>query len=550
MDLTLPLIGVLGLIGHNVNKQLNSRDYTERRTKIPDSEKSNTNSIYSSKEYNRFYEQEKQAYEKIRENNDTVTFNSKSDALMSSKSTLEPKRISEPDENAYRGQDIFPSGDKIFNGPMFTSDKYFIQQDSSTSFTPSVEGFSDISPLSGQKTNFSHQNMVPFFGGRLKNANTSNTLGRYTGTDNLTPKKEVESVQNGPVNDVFGNVLLTDSITQDRFVSSNYQTSLLPFDQVRVQPIPGEYNRGGAKTVDELRSSINPKLSLEGRMNTGKTIDKRANMGELPETRFETAYELGTSRQFTTKGQENGSYFDSTQHFRESKKNITSEISFNTSAGVNYIGGSRLRANKKDDGVNTLVQEDKRGNWVGDWVRSRKTVSINCDDIPTTENLKLRSQQRETGNRKYLGNATSRIPANRQRTDENLKTTNKELSLYSYKGISNGNNIKKPDDRTAWYKNETKTKGTMEFTPGGKKANSPGVGKSAFNFETKNRANPSNYIGSSSVLVQSPTSSSNMGNVSKSKFSGYSRDFSERLNQTFQKQSLDRPLTKLSNKTT
>jgi hypothetical protein len=550
MDLTLPLMGVLGLIGYNVNKQINTRDYTEKRTKISEAEKPNTNSIYSSKDFNRFYEEEKRTYEKIRENNSIVTFNSKSDALASSKlKKIDIKQISEPNLNDYKGQNVFPGGDKIFNGPMFSAEKYFIQPESSTEFSP-VENFENIS-MSGEKSDFSHQNMVPFFGGRLKNANTVNTLGRYTGTDNNTPKKEVESTQNGPVNNVFGNVLFTDVIQQDRFVSSNYHTSLTPFEQVRVQPIPSEYNRGQAKTLEELRT-VNPKTVLEGRSNKGKNIDKRAILGEVPSTRFETTYELGNSRQFTTTGEENGTYYQDTfRNVKESKKNITSETSFNKNAGVDYRRGNSLRATKTEDGINTVVQDDKRGLWTGDWIRSRKTVSSSTSkDIPTTGNLNLRTQQRESGNRQNIGNASTKVPVQGVRNTEGLKTTNKELSLYSYKGGSNGNNIKKPDDRSAWYKNETKTKKSMEYTPGGKKANSPGVGRKDVHFETKDRASPTNYIGSSSVFIEPGTNSLNLGNITKTKFTGGENDYSERLTQKFQNKSLDRPLSKLSNKRT
>ena len=45
MDLSLPLIGILGVIGFNLNKQINSREYTDKRVKIPLSELSSGKSI-------------------------------------------------------------------------------------------------------------------------------------------------------------------------------------------------------------------------------------------------------------------------------------------------------------------------------------------------------------------------------------------------------------------------------------------------------------------------------------------------------------------------
>jgi hypothetical protein len=467
--------------------------------------------------------------------------------LASSKiKTAKIQEIQEAPLNEYKGQPILPNLNKIFNGPMFNLEKYFVGQENTTEFN-TKEQFDNVSKLSGKKLETGHQNMQPFFGGKIKNADTSTVLNRYNGNGYYEkPKQEVEAIRNGPVNNVHGNVLFTDSIQQDRFIASTYQTALLPFDQVRVQPIPAQDNRGRQIGIDELRGDVNPKIVLEGRFTPGKTIDKRAQIGEVPDAKISTTYELGPSKQFRTTGEDEGTYYQDTNHFRTSKKDIISESQFNQNGAVNYREGSILRAGRNDDGHNTVVQNDKRGNWKGDWVRSRKTVSINSNDIPTAENLNLRGQQREEGNRQNMGNLTNKLAGVRGRFDENLKTTNKELSLYTYKGGSNGNSIKKPNDRQAWYKNETKTKNTKEFIPGGKKANAPGVGVADFNFETKDRVNPGSYLGPSSVFVQPSTNVVNFGNVTQNKFGGED-DFNKRLTTKKQDRSYDRPYGKFSN---
>lgn len=547
MDLSLPLIGILGVIGYNLNKPQNSRDYTDTRVKIPVSELSNGKTIYEAREFARIQKQEKQIHEKMRRNNALVSFNNKSDALASSKlRTAKIQQITEAPLNEYKGQQILPNLNKIFNGPMFNLEKYFVGQENTTDFN-SKEQFQDISKLTGEKLESKHQNMQPFFGGKIKNADTSAVLNRYNGGGYYEkPKQEVEAVRNGPVNNVHGNVLFTDSIQQDRYVASTYQTALLPFEQVRVQPIPAEHNRGRQIGIDELRGDVNPKVVLEGRFTPGKTIDKRAQIGEVPDARISTTYELGPSKQFKTTGEDAGTYYQDTNHFRSNRKDITAEAQFNQNGAVNYREGAILRAGKNDDGRNTVVQDDKRGNWKGDWVRSRKAVSIDSNDIPTAENLNLRGQQREEGNRENMGNLTNKLAGVRGRFDESLKTTNKELSLYTYKGGSNGNGIKKASDRQAWYKNETKTKNTQEFIPGGKKANTPGVGVADFNFETKDRVNPGSYLGASSVYVQPSTNSVNFGDVTKNKFGGED-DFTKRLTAKTQDRSYDRPYGKFSN---
>ncbi len=534
------------MIGYNLNKPQNSRNYTDTRIKIPVSELGNGKTIYEAREFARIPKQEKIVYEKARRNNALVSFNSKSDALSSSKiRTANIQKITEDPLNQYKGEPIVKNLNKIFNGPMFNVDKYFIPADGVSKFD-SKESFEDVG-LSGQKMEKTHQNMQPFFGGKIKKADTSSVLNRHNGNGYYEkPKMEVEASMNGPVNNVNGNVAFTDVIQQDRFVASTYQTALLPFEQIRVQPIPAEYNRGRQQNIDELRGDVNPRVVLEGRLAPGKTIARRSQIGDVPDARIETTYELGEARQFKTTGLDAGTYYQDTNQFRSTRKGITAESELNQNAGVNYLAGSALRAGREDNGRDTIVQKDKRGNWTGDWIRSRKSVTGNSDNIPTAENLYLRGQQREQGNRQNMGNLSNKLGGSRLAVGDNLKTTNKELSLYTYKGGSNGNSIKKPNDRTAWYNNQTKTKISSEYTPGGKKANAPGVGVQDYNFQIKNRANPENYVGGSSSFVKPSPTTANFGTVSKNKMDK-EEDFSSRITEKTQARSLDRMYGKFSN---
>lgn len=535
MDLTLPLVGILGVIGYNLNKPSNSREYIDKRVKLPLSELSNGKSIYESRKFARIQQAEREIHEKIRKNNDLVSFNNASDAKASS-ALSNPKKVkfTEPNVNDYKTPSPISAANKIFDGPMFSAEKYFIPESFTKDFDPK-ETFGNVSSLTGTTTDFAHKNMVPFFGGKVKNGNSNNTLGRYTGRDNNISKVEVPAIQNGPVNNVHGNILFTDTIQQDRFIASNNHATLLPFEQVRVQPIPGHDNRGSHKTIEELRT-VNPRLPYEGRLTPGNTIAKRAIIGEVPDVRVTTDYTLGPSKHFRTKGLDEGTYYDNTDHHRDTKKNITAESQFNQNSGVNYGRGNILRASKTDDGSNTIVQEDKRGNFPGNWVRSRKAVA-EVDNIPTAGNYRLREQERETGNRAGSGNVISKMRGNVNRYDEALKTTNKELTLYSYKGSMNGSSIKKEYNREAWYANETKTKGSREHTPSGKKMGAPGVGIDDYHFDTKERLIPEGHIGGRAVYVQEPTR--DIGEVSKSKLIGVEKDYSHRLEQRFQPRSHD-----------
>jgi hypothetical protein len=538
MDLSLALVGVLGMIGINLNKQVNSRDYTEKRTKIPDSEMANGKNVYESRDFSRSSNGELRRAQKIRENNEKIVLNSKSDGMsVTKKVTFKEKNL-----NDYSPQESITPDNKIFKGPMFNMDKYYIPADDVKEFV-GVESFNDVSELTGQKTDFSHQNMVPFFGGKVKSGNNANTLGRYTGRDNNVSKIEVEAPFNTRVDNVNGNILFTDVISQDRFIQSTNNTAVLPFEQVRVKPIPQEDNRGRQRTIEELRTLTKPKTVLEGRFTSGNAIGRRGLIGEVPESRFDISYDTQNNRNFTTRGEEAGTYYQDTNFFRTSKKNITAETAFNQTYGNSKVMGSVLRATKTDDGLNTVVQEDKRGNFVGDWIRSRKNVT-SLNSAPSRDNLMLRTQERQTGNRAGSGNVLSKNRGQLKRIEDQLKTTNKELSLYSYKGTGSSS-IKLPENREAFYQNETKTKETRSHIPSGSKLGAPGVGLEAYNFDSKTRIGFENYMGSQAVYVQQPTNS--IGESTQSKLISNEIDHSSRYQDNIQKRSYDRPQGQITN---
>ena len=134
--------------------------------------------------------------------------------------------------------------------------------------------------------NNGHNNMVPFFGGSIKQ-NTrmdqhQTTLDLFTGSEFMKPpKKEVETMF-VPEKDV-GNVNgLKESYNNDRerYIQSNYQNGIKPFQPIRVGR---GINQGATsapsggfhdtyipleKTVDELR--VNKKVTYECLINPDK----------------------------------------------------------------------------------------------------------------------------------------------------------------------------------------------------------------------------------------------------------------------------------------
>lgn len=151
---------------------------------------------------------------------------------------------------------------------------------------------------------FTHNNMTPFFGSRMKQnvdpmANHS-TLETFTGNysqDTYIRKKEQKPLfdPSHNVQNIYGNTENTE-LLKDRIYQSRVRNNERPFQQVRVgpglnagygsEPIGGfqqidSRDYAMPKNVDELRQGANPKLTFEGRILPAKGSTQRGILGEV-----------------------------------------------------------------------------------------------------------------------------------------------------------------------------------------------------------------------------------------------------------------------------
>jgi hypothetical protein len=193
--------------------------------------------------------------------------------------------------------------------------------------------------LTGDKVDtsyFQHNNMVPFFGGHLRNklvdANTNeSTLDNYTGSGSQHFSKKEQSPLFSP-NEGYqwahGMPNQTDFI-RTRMNPSTKMTNVKPFEEQKVGPGlglgftnegSGGFNSGMLsreswlpKTADQLRTDNNPKSSghlLYGREGPAsyyiQNVQNSNNIGRVEKNRPETTFEMGQDRLFTTTGAEKG----------------------------------------------------------------------------------------------------------------------------------------------------------------------------------------------------------------------------------------------------
>jgi hypothetical protein len=155
---------------------------------------------------------------------------------------------------------------------------------------------------------FAHNNMVPFFGGRMtQNMSESlnqSTIANFTGVNPLQAQKTEVRNNVAPVRDPER--VLVQDVYRDRIVDPRTRNNVFPVPQVRVGP---GLNKGFAaepsggfqdfeiqnvampKTVDELRVLTNPKMTFEGRTVDGQRGSVPAEIGKVDKNRPDTWFE-------------------------------------------------------------------------------------------------------------------------------------------------------------------------------------------------------------------------------------------------------------------
>lgn len=238
-----------------------------------------------------------------------------------------------------------------------------------------VDGEELVSVLSGQRmksSDFVHNNMQPYFGGRVKqnvdSAANSSYLDAYTGQGSLQiRKKEVEQMFDN-TQQAFGNVYGMESssdFVQSRINDPRNRAGEKPFEPVRVAPGVGEgfssTGKGGfqqievndimiksLKRTDDLRIASNPKLTystpvVPGQQFVGKSMD---SAGEVRKYRPDGFYIDESGERFGPAGQ-GGFQKEATRPIQVMPETARAETSVEYKGpgasqdfGLNYVVGS------------------------------------------------------------------------------------------------------------------------------------------------------------------------------------------------------------------
>ncbi len=255
------------------------------------------------------------------------------------KQSKEPKAVSEgfdlpntnvPDKNYPVASRVSDGTSKLstvssYNGPSAYTDKYFKDSNANTQ----SGNYVSLTGTPVDSSYFQHNNMVPFFGGKLRSAvnpvANEAIMDNYLGSGSQNIKKSEQAplfAPNEKTEWAHGAPNMND-FYQSRVNPSGKMSGVKPFEEIRVGPGlglgannnsgMGGYNSGTLsreqwmpKNVDELRTANNQKASefmMLGHEGPAKSRQTNVGIiGAVQKNRPDTAFEWGHDRLFTTTG--------------------------------------------------------------------------------------------------------------------------------------------------------------------------------------------------------------------------------------------------------
>lgn len=366
------------------------------------------------------------------------------------------------------------------------TDEYFVQQayknvqrnpESGIGKTPVAQKYKALTGETIPTDMVTHNNMVPFFGSKVRQHNTNHEsrLDNMIGAGSQHFSKRSQAPLFKPEKNVqWGHgTPNTSNFIQSRMNPATSMNNVKPFQEIRVAPGLGqtgggvlgnggfnagmmERNAWKPKTVDELRTSNNPKVSYNGVVLGGKDrVTNRGIVGKVEKYQPDTYYINTPDRYFTTTGIEKAATVRSKQVMPNVQRATTSaeyygagqtaqqEASYVPGAYVapkrpeldapikhisNLNAENRGDANEADYGIEGFRDSRTTNNRDIDNQRERQLGPVEsyvkAIFAPLMDVLRPTRKQNVIGNQRQVGNIGSGVttsnyvynPANRPRT--------------------------------------------------------------------------------------------------------------------------------------
>ena len=271
---------------------------------------------------------------------------------------------------------------KQYNNPNQTTDKFFNQK---TTNSNSNQNINSLSGNNIDKNDFKHNNMVPFFGSKVKgqqidSMHSKTILDNHQGAGN----QHVNKVEQAPLFKPDDNIQFThgapnrNDFMQSRQLPSTKISNVIPWKQEQVGPGlglgsttegVGGFNSGMLNrdawvppTVDELRVKTNPKSSYNLYGHEGPIGSKVQNPGIegiIEKNRPDTDYAVGPQHWFTTTGATTGQSSIPEHIIPERNRNSTSNQYFGSGGNdgnskSSYFSGHYEQSNRPELPANDI----------------------------------------------------------------------------------------------------------------------------------------------------------------------------------------------------
>ncbi len=221
-----------------------------------------------------------------------------------------------------------------YKGFKNSTENYYLPENYKRALKNEKKNLGQFQSLTGNTINSSeleHNNMVPYFGAKITQSTSENVgyeklLDVYTGAGSQQNKKEGIAPMFKPesnMSHIHGAPVATEFMQErQRSLLTSKMNNTKPWQEIRVGPGlnkgfssegTGGFNAGMEaraatlpKTVDQLRSHTNPKVSYGGvtlGAYAGKGLTNASNkmmIGKVEKNRPDTSFEHGPSRWFTT----------------------------------------------------------------------------------------------------------------------------------------------------------------------------------------------------------------------------------------------------------
>lgn len=461
-DLTLPLIGLTALAGFFFSKEgKNSRKIESLQNELAAFEKPNGINIYTSNVVDEanmdILERSLKNYQDAESPEMTgfiPPFYNAFRTQKGNKDILEGKdndllnynEIAKLD-NINRNVDVTQIGKslaKLEERPMFKEFGEYMQSIKKESEEEKI-GDKEISLLTGNPLDRTHNNMVPFFGGAVKqNIETfsnESLLDLYSGNrSTFQHKKEVGPLFDKTQENIYGMPLFTNNVDMDRYNQSVFRQNEKPFDPVRINAPKANTIENNIlpqyKDINEL--NVKQKETYEGRILSGKQGEERGILGDVKKRRPETFYEQNQDHLFKGPGQFIG--IKSEEDYTTGFKN-TARSDYNTEyfgivgqTDFNKLTRRVVSIDNSEEILDAIAQNPKRSNYENDYMRNVSGIK-SADDYGRGAIRSITTERTTTGEGQIL-NPYKSERGSRARLQDDIKNTLRQEGM-NYQQIGN-----------------------------------------------------------------------------------------------------------------